>query len=126
MTSYVDANMFHDMLSGRSVMAVLHFFNQTPIEWFSKKQATVETATYDGSEFVAAKTAVQQILGLRTYLRYLGVEVKGPTMLFGDNGSVVKSGLMPHSPSHSRSATPCFVLPLHSRSSGIQCWNTGL
>jgi hypothetical protein len=97
MTSYVDANLFHDMLNGRSVTAVLHFFNQTPIEWFSKKQATVETATY-GSEFVAAKTAVQQILGLRTYLRYLGVEVKGPTMLFGDNGSVIKSGSMPHSP----------------------------
>jgi hypothetical protein len=85
------------MLNGRLVTAVLHFFNQTPIEWFSKKQATVETATY-GSEFVAAKTAVQQILGLRTYLRYLGVEVKGPTMLFGDNGSVIKSGSMPHSP----------------------------
>jgi hypothetical protein len=60
MTSYVDVNLFHDMLSGRSVMAVLHLFNQTPIEWFSKKQATVETATY-GSEFMAAKTAVQQI-----------------------------------------------------------------
>jgi hypothetical protein len=97
MTSYVDANLFHDMLSGRLVTAVLHFFNQTPIEWFSMKQATVETATY-GSKFVAAKTAVQQILGLRTYLRYRGVEVRGPTMLFGDNGSVVKSGSMPHSP----------------------------
>ena len=59
MTSYVDANLYHDMLSGRSVMGILHFFNQTPVEWFSKKQATVETATY-GSEFVAAKTAVQQ------------------------------------------------------------------
>jgi hypothetical protein len=76
MTSYVDANLFHDMLSVLSVTAVIHFFNQMPIKWFSKKQATVETATY-GSELVAAKTAVQQILGLRTYLRYLGVEVKG-------------------------------------------------
>jgi hypothetical protein len=97
MTSYVDANLFHDMPSGWSVTAVLHFFNQTPIEWFSKKQATVETVMYS-SEFVAAKTAVQQILGLRTYLRYLGLEVKGSTMLFGDNESIVKSGLMQHSP----------------------------
>jgi Reverse transcriptase (RNA-dependent DNA polymerase) len=76
MTTYVDANLYHDMMTGRSVSAVLHFFNQTPIEWFSKKQATVETATY-GSEFVAAKLAIQQIIGLRTYLRYLGVAVKG-------------------------------------------------
>ena len=61
MTSYVDANLYHDMLTGRSVTAVLHFLNQTPVEWFSKKQPTVETATY-GSEFVAAKTSVQQIM----------------------------------------------------------------
>jgi hypothetical protein len=84
------------MLSGRSVTGVLHFLNQTPIDWFSKKQATVETATY-GSEFVAARTAVQQILGLRTTLRYLGVQIKDATRLFGDNGSVVKGGSIPHS-----------------------------
>ena len=96
LTSYVDANLYHDMITGRSVSAVLHFINQTPIEWFSKKQSTVETATY-GSEFVAAKVAVQQIMGLRVGLRYLGVEIQGATRLFGDNGSVVKSGSMPHS-----------------------------
>ncbi|MGL5934729.1 MAG: Ty1/Copia family ribonuclease HI, partial [Cetobacterium sp.] len=96
MTSYVDANLYHDMITGRSVTAVLHFLNQTPIEWFTKKQPTVETATY-GSEFVAAKTAVQQIMGLRQTLRYLGVEVEGSTQLFRDNGSVVKGGSIPHS-----------------------------
>jgi hypothetical protein len=98
MTSYVDANLYHDMLTGRSVSAVLHFMNGTPIEWFSKKQPTVKTATY-GSEFVAAKLVTQQIMGLRTYLRYLGVPIQeGSTRLFGDNGSVVKGGSMPHSP----------------------------
>jgi len=96
MTSYVDANLYHDMLSGRSVTAALHFLNQTPIDWFSKKQATVETATY-GSEFVAARMTVQQIMGLRQTLRYLGVAIKGSTRLFGDNGSVVKGGSIPHS-----------------------------
>lgn len=96
-TCYVDANLQHDLTTGRSVTGVLHFFNQTPIEWFSKKQATVETATY-GSEFIAAKTAVQQSMGLRAFLRYLGVEVHGPTHMFGDNGSVVTSGSMPLSP----------------------------
>ena len=85
------------MTTGRSVTGVLHFINQTPIEWFSKKQPTAETATY-GSEFIAAKTAVQQVLGLRISLRYLGVPIHGATRLFGDNGSVVKGGSMPHSP----------------------------
>jgi hypothetical protein len=78
LTSYVDATLYHDMITGQSVSAVLHFINQTPVEWFSKKQPTVETAMY-GSEFVAAKMAVQQIIGIRTGLRYLRVEIQGPT-----------------------------------------------
>jgi hypothetical protein len=97
MTTYVDANLYHDMMTGRSVSAVLNSFNQTPIEWFSKKQATVETATY-GSEFVTAKLAIQQIIGLRIYLQYLGVAIKGWSCLFGDNGSIVTGGSVPHSP----------------------------
>ena len=101
LTSYVDANLLHDMVTGRSVTAVLHLVNQTPIEWFSKKQATVETATY-GSEFVAAKMAVQQSMGMRTALRYLGVRIKGPTHLFGDNESVVTNASLPHSPLRKR------------------------
>jgi hypothetical protein len=55
---YVDANLLHDMPTGRSVTGILHFLNQCPIDWFSKKRATVGTATY-GSEFVAARTAVK-------------------------------------------------------------------
>ena len=96
-TSHVDANLYHDWVSGRAVSGILHFANQTPFDWYTKKQATVETATY-GSEFVAAKTATQQIIGIRTTLRYLGVPVKGETRLFGDNGSVVTSASTPHSP----------------------------
>jgi hypothetical protein len=95
-TSYVDANLYHDLLTGRSVTGVMHFFNQTPIDWFSKKQSTVETATY-GSEFVAARTATEQIIANRMALRYLGVEVIGPTFLFGDNRSVVDSATVPQS-----------------------------
>ena len=55
-TTYKDANLFHDFITGRAVTGILHLLNQTPIDWFSKRQATVETATYR-SEFVAAKTA---------------------------------------------------------------------
>ena len=52
-TTHVDANLYHDYVTGRSVTGVLHFLNKTPTEWFAKKQATVETATY-GSEFMVA------------------------------------------------------------------------
>ena len=95
-TTYKDANLAHDLITGRAVTGVIHFLNQTPVEWFSKKQATVETATY-GSEFAAAKVAIQQIAGLRHTLRYLGVNLEETSYLFGDNESVVTSGSIPHS-----------------------------
>ena len=68
----------------------------TPTDWYSKKQATVETATY-GSEFVAAKTATEQIMDLRYTLSYLGVPIKSKSYMFGDNRSVVTSATLPHS-----------------------------
>jgi hypothetical protein len=96
LTTYVDANLMHDLITGRSVTAVLHLINKTPFEWYSKRQATVETATF-GSEFVAARTAVDQIIDIRTSLRYLGVPVHAKTFMFGDNESVVKNATLPHS-----------------------------
>jgi hypothetical protein len=74
LTHYYDANLFHDIVTGHSVTGVLHLLNKMPIDWYSKKQAMVETATY-GSEFVAARMCVDQIIDLRTTLRYLGVPV---------------------------------------------------
>ena len=93
--SYVDANLLHDFLTGRSVTGILHLLNQTPTDWFSKRQTTVETATY-GSEFTAARIAVEQIMDLRITLRYFGVPIEGPAYLFGDNQSVVTSSTLPH------------------------------
>jgi hypothetical protein len=98
---YVDANLYHDWVTGRSVTGILHFINATPIDWFSKRQSTVETATY-GSEFVAARTCVEQIMDLRNTLRYLGVPIRGRSWMFGDNESVVNSSAQPHAKLHKR------------------------
>ena len=89
-TTYKDANLLHDVTSGKAVSGVLHFMNQTPIDWYSKKQATCEVATY-GAEFSAARTAIEQIAGHRHFLRYLGVPIEECSYLFGDNESVVTS-----------------------------------
>ena len=35
--TYCDANLYHDLLTGRLVMGILHFLNLTPIDYFSKK-----------------------------------------------------------------------------------------
>jgi hypothetical protein len=42
---------------------IITLINQTPIQWFSKKQSTVETATY-GSEDMVARQATEQIIDL--------------------------------------------------------------
>ena len=98
---YVDANLLHDAVTGRSVTGCLHLANGTPIDWFSKKQATVETATYS-SEFVAARTCVEQIIDIRNTFRYLGVEVREKSYMFGDNESVVTSSSTLHAKLHKR------------------------
>ena len=35
-TTYADANLLHNLATGRSATGILHFFNQTPIDAFSK------------------------------------------------------------------------------------------
>ena len=90
------ANLLHDIVIEKSVTAVLHFINTTPIDWYLKRQATVEKATY-GSEFVAAKTATEQMMDLRNILKYLGVPIMTKAYMFGDNKSVIMSTTIPQS-----------------------------
>jgi hypothetical protein len=56
----------------------------------------VETATF-GSEFAAARIAVDQIFDLRTTLRYLGVPDNTKSYMFGDNQAVITNSTIPHS-----------------------------
>ena len=83
-TTTMDGNLNHYLATGKSLTGCLHFVNKTPVDWYSKKQATVETATY-GSEVVAAKTAPEQIMDIRKSLRYLGAPIGAKSFLFGDN-----------------------------------------
>jgi hypothetical protein len=78
------------LVAGKSVTAILHFLNQTPMDWYSKKQATVETSTF-GSEFIAARTTIDQIVDLRTTLRYLGVPIQEKSYVFGDNKTIINA-----------------------------------
>ena len=74
----------------------IHFLNKTAIDAFSKWQNQVESATY-GSEFTAARQAVEQIIDLRYTLYMFGVPIDGTSWLFGDNKSFVTSSTIPHS-----------------------------
>ena len=92
---YFDANLMHDVLSGKAVTGCVHFANKTPIMWYSKKQATSETATY-GSEFIAGRTCIEQIVDLRNTFRYLGVPINEISYVFGDNQSMIDIATFPY------------------------------
>ena len=95
-TTYVDANLHHDQVTGRAVTACLHLVNASPSPWYTKRQATVETATFD-SGFVAARIATDQIIDLRYTLMYLGVPIRSKSHMFGDNKSVIDNASIPTS-----------------------------
>jgi hypothetical protein len=117
-TSYVDANLLHCLVTGRSVTGILHFLNGTPIDWYSKKMTTVETATY-GAEFVSARTCVEQLVDLRTTLRYLGVPLRERSYMFGDNESVVNSSVQPYAKLHKRHNALSFHRVREAIASGV-------
>ena len=98
---YVDANLQHDVITGRAVTGIIHLMNQSIVHYYTKKQGIVETATY-GSEFMAARIATEQIMEMRLQLRYLGVRLANPTYLFGDNRTVVNSSVTPKARLHKR------------------------
>ena len=50
--TYADSNLMHNILDGKAITGILHFVNQTPFDWYSKKQATAETATYGAEVFL--------------------------------------------------------------------------
>jgi hypothetical protein len=89
----------YDIITGRSVTGILHMINKTPLDWYSKKQATLETATY-GSEYVAARICVEQIIDLRNTLQYMGVPIQSKSFMFGDNKSVVDSSMQVYAKPH--------------------------
>ena len=62
----------------------------------SKRQATVESSTY-GSELIASRIAIDLAIEMRYVLRMLGVKVEGPTLLLGDNKSVILNSSTPSS-----------------------------
>jgi hypothetical protein len=101
LTHYVDANLMHDTISRRSVTSILHMINNTPLDWYSKKQATVVTATY-GSEFVAARICVEQIVDLQNIICYLGDPIRSKSYMLGDNKSVVDSSMQVYAKLHKR------------------------
>ena len=81
--------------------------NMALITWLSKKQATVEGSVF-GAEFVALKAGVEALRGLRYKLRMMGVPIRGPTFIYGDNMSVIYNTSRPESTLKKKCNSICY------------------
>ena len=104
---FVDADHAGDKLTRRSRTGFLIYMNMAPIVWFSKKQSTIETSAF-GSEFIAMKQGMESLRGLRYKLRMMGVELSGPSYVYGDNMSVIHNTQRPESVLKKKSNSICY------------------
>ena len=63
-STYEDADHAGCQVTRRSVTGVLLFVNSTPIQWYFKRQNTVETSTY-GSELISTCIGTELSMALR-------------------------------------------------------------
>ena len=91
-TAYVDASHAANKVTRKSHTGYLIFVNRAPIQWYSKRQQTVESSAFS-SEFIAMKTCVEAIRQLRYKLRMFGIPIRNddPAHIFCDNMSVVNN-----------------------------------
>jgi hypothetical protein len=88
-SAYVDASHAANQVTRQSHTGIQIFVNRALTMWFSKKQSTVESSAF-ASEFIAMKTCIEMIVGLRYKLRMMGVPLDDePSKIFCDNNSVV-------------------------------------
>jgi hypothetical protein len=120
-TCFVDADHAGCHETRRSQTGILIFLMNAPIMWYSKRQNTVESSTF-GSEFVAARIAVEMIEGLRYKLRMFGVPIDGPTNMFCDNQSVVLNATKPESTLKKKHCAVAYHRCRESQAAGVTQW----
>jgi hypothetical protein len=104
---FVDSDHAGDKLTRRSRTGFVIYLNMAPIIWYSKKQSTIETSVF-GAEFVAMKQGMETLRGLRYKLRMMGVELSGPSYIYGDNMSVIHNTQRPESMLKKKSNSVCY------------------
>ena len=107
MQLYVDSDHAGDKNLRRSRTGFLIYLNMSPIVRYTKRQATIETSVF-GAEFVAMKTAVEAVRGLRYKLRMMGIPVSGPALVYGDNMSVIHNTQRPEFVLKKKSNSICY------------------
>ena len=81
---FVESNYTGGKVSQRLRSGFLVYVNTALVQWFLKKQSTVEMSVF-GTEFVAMKQGIDALRGLRYKLRMMDIPLSGPSHIYGDN-----------------------------------------
>jgi hypothetical protein len=103
----VDSEHAGEQFTRRSGTGFIIYLNTAPIVSLSKRQPTVESSVF-GAEFVAMKNDIETYRGLSYKLRMMGVNLSGPTFVYGDNMSVVRNTQRPESVLKEKSNSSCY------------------
>ena len=101
----------------RSRTSFLIYVNMSLITWLSKKQPTIESFIF-GAKFVAIKTGMESLHGLRYNLQMIGVPLTGLSYIYGDNVYVIHSTHLPESTLKKKNNSICYHLIRESVSIG--------
>ena len=86
----IDTNHASNVVTCHLYTGILIFVQNAPIIWFSKRQNTVKSATFE-SKLVAMRIAKDLIVGLQYKICSFVVPIRGPANVFCDNRGVVKN-----------------------------------
>ena len=104
---FVDSDHAGDKVSCRSSSGFLIYVNTPLVQWFSKKQSTVETSVF-GAEFITMKQGTDALQGLRYMLRMVDIPMSSLSFIYGDNMSVIHNSSRPESVLRKKSYSFCY------------------
>ena len=119
---WVDSDHAGDKMTRRSHTGYFIFLNTALIDWLSKKQATIESSVFV-AEFIAMKTGVGALRGIRYKLRMMGVPLTIATYIYGDNMSVIYNTSRPELTLNKKSNSICYHAVREEVASG-ECLTT--
>ena len=104
---FVDSDHAEDKVSCRSRSDFLVHVNTALMQWFSKKQSTLETSVF-GAEFVTMKQSTDALRCLRYKLWMMGIPITSPSLIYCDNMTVVHDTSRPQSVVQKKSKSVCY------------------
>ena len=87
---HVNINHAGEKATRRSRTGFFIFMKLALIQGMSNKQPTIEISVF-GAEFMVIKHGMETLCGIRYKFRMMGIPIKGPSYIYGDNMSVINN-----------------------------------